>query len=112
MGLEYLHDNGVVHRDIKGGNVLVAADGAAKLSDFGHSKRIESMAGESIRGTPYWMAPEVVRGQGCTPACDIWSLGCTFIEIGAGEAPHSSVNDPTLNPNLNLDTDHRLLGLS
>ena len=64
LGLEYLHANRIIHRDIKGGNLLVDSNGLVKLADFGASTRIQNFmtaAGElhSLKGTPYWMAPEV-----------------------------------------------------
>lgn len=64
QGLEYLHSQGVNHRDIKGANVLVNEDGRLLLTDFGASKRqaAESVA-SGLKGTPHWMAPEVIKGQ-------------------------------------------------
>ncbi len=67
-GLEYLHAHDVVHRDIKGGNVLVDSNGVCKLADFGGAKKIYNAANKeqytSLRGTPYWMAPEVIKQTG------------------------------------------------
>lgn len=62
-GLEYLHSNEIIHRDIKGANVLVDKDGNCKLADFGSAKKIVEEKGhnDSIRGTPYWMAPETIK---------------------------------------------------
>ena len=96
QGLEYLHSNGLVHCDIKGTNILIGEDGA-KIADFGCAKRInelEETPAEPIRGTPMFMAPEVARGeeQGCP--CDIWSLGCTVIEMATGISPWLNVVDP------------------
>lgn len=69
QGLEFLHQNGIAHRDIKGGNILVDHLGAVKLADFGASKRIEDLVTlnsgfKSLKGTPYWMAPEVIKQTG------------------------------------------------
>lgn len=95
LGLDYLHKNRVIHRDIKGANVLVDDRGTIKLADFGASKRIEGlteMDNQSLRGTPYYMAPEVIRqtGHGC-PA-DIWSVGCTVFQMAMGQPPWKSLN--------------------
>ncbi|XP_011403599.2 PREDICTED: mitogen-activated protein kinase kinase kinase 19-like [Amphimedon queenslandica] len=83
-GLNYLHNNGVIHRDIKGANVMVSAHGTVKLIDFGCAKRHcldQSLGFHSVRGTPYWMAPEVICGRGYGRKSDIWSLGCTMYEM-------------------------------
>eukprot|EP00756_Hemistasia_phaeocysticola_P000950 Hpha_TRINITY_DN10685_c0_g1::TRINITY_DN10685_c0_g1_i1::g.156731::m.156731 len=91
-GLLYLHGNGAVHRDIKGGNLLLTTDGVCKLADFGAATYImDASAHKSVCGTPNWMAPEVVTqdGHGC-PA-DIWSLGCTVMEMLTGQVPWSHV---------------------
>ncbi|KAG6488658.1 hypothetical protein ZIOFF_049907 [Zingiber officinale] len=90
--LRYLHDvAGVVHCDVKGGNVLIGgAPGVAKLADFGAAVRISDdgvKGNRGPRGTPLWMAPEVARGEGPRPASDVWSLGCTVIEIVTGAHP-------------------------
>jgi len=92
-GLHYLHTNRVTHRDIKGANILVTCDGCIKLTDFGHSKmdystlNVETMKMKSLKGTPFWMAPEVVREEGYGRRADIWSLGCTIIEMSSGVPP-------------------------
>ncbi|KAG1339071.1 putative mitogen-activated protein kinase kinase kinase 18 [Cocos nucifera] len=98
--LHHLHSvAGVVHCDVKGRNVLIGLSPAvAKLADFGSATRIPhgcSMdANEQYtRGTPLWMAPEVARGDRPTPASDIWSLGCTVIEMLTGTQPWRS-SDP------------------
>ena len=94
-GLEYLHAHNVVHRDIKGANVLVDSNGICKLADFGGAKKIYAgPAGEislltSLKGTPYWMAPEVICQTGHGRQADIWSFGCTVIEMATGKPPWS-----------------------
>jgi len=92
-GLEYLHRNGIIHRDIKGANILVDNKGCIKLADFGASKQVEKLAtataAKTMKGTPYWMAPEVIVGSGHNCSADIWSVGCTVIEMATGKAPWS-----------------------
>ncbi|KAL6752624.1 kinase-like domain-containing protein [Haematococcus lacustris] len=96
-GLEYLHQKKIMHRDIKGANILVDGQGTVKLADFGASKKIEDLAtvgsgSKSIRGTPYWMAPEVIKQTGHGRPADIWSLGCVVIEMATGRPPWSNCN--------------------
>ena len=89
-GLLYLHYNDIIHRDIKCANILLD-NGICKLCDFGVSRSIEENFEfnqvYSIQGTPNWMAPEIwVKGE-CTRFSDIWSLGCTVIEMITGKIP-------------------------
>eukprot|EP00519_Triparma_laevis_P000697 CAMPEP_0182504894 /NCGR_PEP_ID=MMETSP1321-20130603/18079_1 /TAXON_ID=91990 /ORGANISM="Bolidomonas sp., Strain RCC1657" /LENGTH=405 /DNA_ID=CAMNT_0024710335 /DNA_START=299 /DNA_END=1513 /DNA_ORIENTATION=- len=97
-GLSYLHSRLVNHRDIKGANVLVSSTGRLLLTDFGASKRqaAESVA-SGLKGTPHWMAPEVIKGQqgedGWTKA-DVWSVGCTVIEMLTASMPWSNYPNP------------------
>lgn len=90
LGLKYLHDRNVVHRDIKCANILVASNGMIKLADFGLAKATRLNDLKSCKGTPFWMAPEVVynRNQGYGLAADIWSLGCTVLEMLIGHVPY------------------------
>ncbi|PIN20787.1 MEKK [Handroanthus impetiginosus] len=90
-GLAYLHDRNTVHRDIKGANILVDPNGEIKLADFGMAKHIASCSSMlSFKGSPYWMAPEVVMNtNGYSLPVDIWSLGCTIIEMATGKPPWS-----------------------
>ncbi|PWA58745.1 Protein kinase, ATP binding site-containing protein [Artemisia annua] len=91
-GLCYLHDRNVVHRDIKCANILVDVSGSVKLADFGLAKATKLNDIKSCKGTPYWMAPEVVnnrKNKGYGPSADIWSLGCTVLEMLTGRVPYS-----------------------
>merc|ERR1712139_594009 len=88
-GLEYLHTRSphVVHRDIKGANVLVGVDGMVKLSDFGCSRRTLETVTKAMCGSIPWMAPEVIAHARYGRAADIWSFGCVIIEMGTATPP-------------------------
>lgn len=90
VGLAYLHTQGVIHRDIKGANILSTKQGLVKLADFGVATKLnDSRKSDSVVGTPYWMAPEIIEMKGGqSPACDIWSVGCTVIELLTGKPPY------------------------
>lgn len=90
-GLAYLHAKNTVHRDIKGANILVDPNGRVKLADFGMAKHITGQSCPlSFKGSPYWMAPEVIKNSnGCNLAVDIWSLGCTVLEMATSKPPWS-----------------------
>lgn len=87
-GLLYLHEQAVIHRDIKGANILTTKEGLVKLADFGVASKTAGLNEVSVVGTPYWMAPEVIELTGATTASDIWSLGCTVIELLDGRPPY------------------------
>ena len=93
-GLSYLHARNIIHRDIKGANILVDNRGAVKISDFGVSKKtnfngMNSAPGTrtSLQGSVFWMAPEVVRQSGQSLKSDIWSVGCLVVEMFTGARP-------------------------
>eukprot|EP00250_Pteridium_aquilinum_P004272 c14497_g1_i1 orf=421-2823(-) len=93
LGLEYLHAKKTIHRDIKCGNILVDVNGQVKLSDFGIAKQVGESLASSVKGTPLYMAPEVLLP---TKDCysfpaDIWSLGCTVLEMADGKPPWSNL---------------------
>jgi serine/threonine protein kinase len=92
-GLAYLHSKSIIHRDIKGANILVSDDGVVKLADFGAAKRIidPEQLQHTLAGTPYWMAPEVVRQQGHAKPADVWSLGATVLQMLTGMAPYQDL---------------------
>ncbi|KAJ6347429.1 hypothetical protein OIU76_003996 [Salix suchowensis] len=90
-GLAYLHAKNTVHRDIKGANILVDPMGRVKLADFGMAKHISGQSCPlSFKGSPHWMAPEVINNSSrCNLAVDIWSLGCTVLEMATTKPPWS-----------------------
>jgi len=102
IGLCYLHGEDIIHRDIKGANILIDIKGTVKISDFGISKKVgnsevdmeEDSNGQkkgerraSLQGSVYWMAPEVVKQTAYTKKADIWSVGCLIVEMLTGKHP-------------------------
>ena len=97
-GLDYLHSNHIVHRDLKSANILVSLNGSLKLTDFGSSLLSEgpsSKLSKSFKGSPYWMAPEVVLRLGHSFPADVWSFACVLIEMVTGQPPWSNYSKDT-----------------
>ncbi|RLV95785.1 Serine/threonine-protein kinase STE11 [Spathaspora sp. JA1] len=98
IGLNYLHGEDIIHRDIKGANILIDIKGTVKIGDFGISRKVSSIDEEdemfkktgrraSLQGSVFWMAPEVVKQTVYTKKADIWSVGCLIVEMFTGRHP-------------------------
>jgi serine/threonine protein kinase len=116
-GLHYLHTSNIVHCDLKAANILTTKNGNVKLTDFGVSLNLRAMEKErggldeqsggrsgngngqngdrhgNVAGTPNWMAPEVIELKGASTKSDIWSLGCTVVELLTGRPPYADVGN-------------------
>jgi hypothetical protein len=94
-GLGYLHAHGVTHRDLKPGNIMVNQNGVVKITDFGVSSCVDLQtagSGHTMVGTPWYIAPEMIEGRPYDHSVDIWSLGCTVLELATGHRPYHTLN--------------------
>ncbi|CAO3682069.1 unnamed protein product [Rhizopus microsporus] len=121
-GLHYLHSQQVIHCDLKAANILTTKTGGLKLTDFGVSLSLKMKDDETTgepAGTPNWMAPEVIKLAGASTKSDIWSLGCTIVEMLTGKPPYAGMHsfaamykiveddEPPIPKNLNLSEEAR-----
>jgi serine/threonine-protein kinase 24/25/MST4 len=94
LGLQFLSLDGKIHRDIKAANILLSSTGQVKLADFGATGQLTETVTkcQTVVGSPYWMAPEILTGSKYNGSADVWSLGITCFELSCGRTPHSEVH--------------------
>jgi serine/threonine protein kinase len=92
--LAFLHAADRIHRDVKSDNILINSRGEIKLADFGRAAQLTDASPKrnSVVGTPYWMAPELIRGEPYDVKVDIWSFGIVLIEMAEGEPPYMDLS--------------------
>ena len=96
-GLAFAHSRGVVHRDLKPGNIHLLPNGQAKIMDFGLARRAQDGAGTGvIMGTPFYISPEQAQGETATPRSDVFSVGATFYELLSGKRPFGGETIPAI----------------
>ena len=91
QGLIVIHSKNLIHRDVKGANILLTGNGFAKIGDFGVGVQLQEDFRKSKKGSPYWMSPQVVNNENYSIGTDIWSLGITCLELFNGEPPNSAL---------------------
>ena len=109
-GLNYLHEQGVIHRDIKAANLLLDSNNIVKLADFGVSTKVGNTA-MTLAGSLNWMAPEIITSKGASPFSDIWSLGATVVELMTGNPPFHNLIDINIYYAIENDTYYPPLSL-
>ena len=98
QGLDFAHQRGYIHRDIKPGNIMLSSQGEVKIMDFGIVRRVDSELTQtgSFLGTPSYMSPEQLKGEGVSPKSDLFSLGVVLYELVSGEKPFKAENEASL----------------
>jgi serine/threonine protein kinase len=94
-GLDFLHHNNIVHGNLKAANILMTKNGCIKLADFGLSLHLHEIKHGGNTCTPSWTAPEVITLWCTSTRSDIWSFGCTVIELLTGQPPYSDIGHTT-----------------